>query len=49
MLADATSATRVLLDAWKRIDEAERELLSDVTFGQLVEQVRGRTEKMYYI
>ncbi len=48
-LADATSATRVLLDAWQRIDEAERELLSDITFGQLVERVRGRTEKMYYI
>lgn len=48
-LADATSATRVLLDAWKRIQEAERELLSDVSFGELVERVRGRTEKMYYI
>jgi Rrf2 family protein len=48
-LADSTSASRVLLEAWKRIDEAERELLSEVTFGQLVERVRGRTEKMYYI
>jgi Rrf2 family protein len=48
-LADATSVTRVLLDAWQRIDDAEQELLAHVTFGQLVERLRGRTEKMYYI
>ena len=48
-LADETSATRVLLEAWKRINDSERELLSDIDFGQLVERVRGRTEKMYYI
>lgn len=48
-LKDETSAARVLMDAWKRIDDAERDLLSEVTFGELVERVRGPTEKMYYI
>lgn len=48
-LADETTAARVLLDAWKRIDEAERELLAEISFKDLVERVRGRTEKMYYI
>lgn len=48
-LADATTATRVLLDAWKRIDDAEREMLSEITFGQLVERLGSRAERMYYI
>lgn len=48
-LADETAASRVLLDAWKRIDEAERELLAETSFKELVERVRGRSEKMYYI
>lgn len=48
-LADETAAARVLLDAWKHIDDVERELLAEITFQELVERVRGRTEKMYYI
>lgn len=48
-LADATSAARVLLEAWRRVDDAEREVLAEVTFGDLVENVQGRAEKMYYI
>jgi Rrf2 family protein len=48
-LADATSVSRVLLEAWQHIDEAERQLMSEVTLGDLVDRVRGRTEKMYYI
>ena len=48
-LADETAATRVLLDEWQRIDDAQRELLSEVSFGELVDRVRNRSEEMYYI
>jgi Rrf2 family protein len=48
-LNDTTAVTRVLLDAWRRIDEVERELFSEISFGELAERLRGRTEKMYYI
>ena len=40
---------RVLLNAWCEVASAQREMLAGVTFADLVEQVRGQTEKMYYI
>jgi Rrf2 family cysteine metabolism transcriptional repressor len=45
----STSATRTLQRTWKRVAAAERELLSDVTFADLVEQLKGSPEGMYYI
>lgn len=44
-----TATSRVLLKAWRKVATAERELLASITFADLVEQVRGRTENMYYI
>ena len=48
-LADATAVSHVLLETWKQIHDAERHLLSEVTFEELVERVTDRAEKMYYI
>jgi hypothetical protein len=39
----------VLLETWQEIDSVEWEMLQNVTFADLVERSRGRTEKMYYI
>lgn len=45
----SSAASRVLLDTWKEIDAAERDMLARVNFAELIERIRGRTEKMYYI
>ena len=45
----STSATRTLQRTWKRVAAAQRELLAEVTFAQLVEQLKGAPEGMYYI
>jgi Rrf2 family protein len=50
--SNATKATvtgRSLFDAWRSVAEAEQEMLSGVTFADLVERARGRAEGMYYI
>ena len=44
-----TAAARVLLDAWREVDAVQRETLAGITFAHLLDRVRGRTEKMYYI
>jgi Rrf2 family protein len=44
-----TAVSTVLLDAWQKVANVEREMLDKVTLADLVEQVRGRTEAMYYI
>ena len=38
-----------LLATWQEAAQAQQDLLDAVTFADLVEQVRGRTEDMYYI
>jgi Rrf2 family protein len=48
-IAERSTASRVLLETWKEIDAAEWEMLQQVTFSELVDRCRGRTEKMYYI
>jgi Rrf2 family cysteine metabolism transcriptional repressor len=45
----STGATRTLQRTWKRVAAAERELLAGVTFSDLVEQLKGAPEGMYYI
>ena len=47
--AVATPITRTLWKAWKQAPAAERERLRGITFGDLVEQLRGQAEEMYYI
>ena len=44
-----TASSRTLLAAWRDVDEVQSEMLHSTTFADLVERVRGRTEKMYYI
>ena len=44
-----TLLSRTLFTAWQHVADIEREMLSGVTFADLVEQVRGQPESMYYI
>ena len=44
-----TPTSRVLLQAWKEVADVEREMLTAVTFADLVKQVREQSEDMYYI
>jgi Rrf2 family protein len=44
-----TPVSAVLLDSWKKVADVQRRMLDEVTLADLVEQVRGRTEAMYYI
>jgi Rrf2 family protein len=41
--------SRVLLKAWREIDEEEREMLRSTTFAGLAEQLKDAAEQMYYI
>jgi len=45
----STATTRALLRIWKKAAAHERELLSDISFADLVEQLKGSPEGMYYI
>jgi Rrf2 family protein len=45
----STVTTRALHRTWKTVAAKERELLADVTFADLVEQLKGAPEGMYYI
>lgn len=45
----ASGPSRVILDAWREATEAQRESLAAVTFADLLERARDRSEKMYYI
>ena len=44
-----TATSRVLLDTWRRVLDTQREMLAAVSFADLLEQISGQTEKMYYI
>ena len=44
-----TAASRVILEKWQEIGEAQRGVLESTTFGDLVERVRPEAETMYYI
>jgi Rrf2 family cysteine metabolism transcriptional repressor len=41
--------SRVLTDAWQEIAQLQREMLSSLTFGELVRRVKRTAENMYYI
>jgi len=44
-----TPAAAALQSAWHQALDAQREVLNSITFADLLEQVQGRTEDMYYI
>ena len=44
-----TPVSVVLLESWKKAADNQRRILDEVTFADLVEQVRSRTDEMYYI
>jgi Rrf2 family protein len=44
-----TTTTQVLLANFQEAAQAQQDVLHAVTFADLVDQVRGRTEGMYYI
>lgn len=47
--ARSTVTTRVLQRTWKEVAKQERELLAGVTFADLIGQLQGASEGMYYI
>jgi Rrf2 family protein len=47
--ASSSSTGRVLAAAWQEISQVERDMLQSITFGDLVNRVKRRTENMYYI
>ena len=44
-----TPVSAALFDVWQEVEAAEQSMLQMHSFGDMVEQVRGQTEKMYYI
>ncbi len=48
-ISTQTATQRALLSTWQEASDARQEILHSVTFADLLEQVRGRTENMYYI
>ena len=44
-----TKTAQLLLDRWREVARQERELLSEVTFADLVLQLKEQGEGMYYI
>ncbi len=47
--SENSPSANVLLGTWQEVCDAQRQMLEGVTFAELVEQVRGQTENMYYI
>jgi Rrf2 family transcriptional regulator, cysteine metabolism repressor len=47
--AAKSPARRALLSAWRQISIARRDLLSDITFADLVQRASGEVEQMYHI
>jgi Rrf2 family protein len=45
----AGAAKRALREAWMEAEAARREALAGITFADLLERSRGRSEAMYYI
>jgi Rrf2 family protein len=48
-LSEKTPASSALVSAWQEAANAEQDVLSSVTFADLVERVRGQNQEMYYI
>lgn len=48
-MTSPTPGSQILLDTWRQVDAAEREMLDGVTFGDLAERLSVRPHEMYYI
>lgn len=44
-----TPTSRILLEEWKKVAEAEKRMLQSVSLADLVEKVRGEGDAMFYI
>jgi Rrf2 family protein len=44
-----TKTAQLLLERWREVARQEREMLSDITFADLVMQLKEQGEGMYYI
>lgn len=44
-----TPISQVLLNTWQQISNVQQEKLQSITLADLVDEVRGQTENMYYI
>lgn len=42
-------AVKALMKAWKNVTQVERDMLSHITFAELLERAREQDEQMYYI
>ena len=42
-------AVKVLVQAWEKVNAAEREMLESVSLAELLERAKGQDDKMYYI
>lgn len=45
----SSAASRILTEAWREAERAQRECLERISFSQLAERVRGSADMMYYI
>ena len=44
-----TTASRELMNTWQHVAAVQTEMLEAVTFSDLVDRIRGKSENMYYI
>ena len=42
-------AVKALMQAWRDVENAEREMLNKITFAELLERARGQDDRMYFI
>jgi Rrf2 family protein len=42
-------AVKILLQAWQEINDAQREMLRNISLSDLLERVKGQGESMYHI
>jgi Rrf2 family protein len=42
-------AVKVLMKAWKDVQQVERQMLHEISFAELLEKAREQDEQMYYI
>ncbi|HND52212.1 MAG TPA: Rrf2 family transcriptional regulator, partial [Pirellulaceae bacterium] len=47
--SNRTPGVDAILEVWQDAVSAQRQLLANITFAQLVERSRGSAERMYYI
>jgi Rrf2 family protein len=48
-VADATPASRVLMQSWQEVADVQRQMLERISFADLLELSRQQNQDMYYI